>query len=120
MWIFTEFGFFSVVHKEGDENSVLTVRARVRKDLERLKERNPLVGDIEAESGTDYEFRVRVNRAILVSIMRDAIYDIDYDNFKSAVKKRQGRKRHDIYSMVWYVLLNLSGKARGAGDEFLV
>jgi hypothetical protein len=40
MWIFTTFGFFSVVQKEpGDE--FLTVRARDPKDLDRLRERVP-------------------------------------------------------------------------------
>ncbi len=34
MWLFTKFGFFSVVQKPGEAR--LTVRARVAADLERL------------------------------------------------------------------------------------
>lgn len=35
MWVVTDFGFFSVVQKPGDaEAGTLTVRARVRGDLE--------------------------------------------------------------------------------------
>ena len=36
MWLFTRFGFFSIVRKPGDDN--LTVRARVAADLDALRE----------------------------------------------------------------------------------
>lgn len=36
MWLFTTFGFFSIIEKE--KGDVLTVRARVRADLDRLRE----------------------------------------------------------------------------------
>jgi hypothetical protein len=37
MWLMTNFGFFSIVKKEGEVN--LTVRSRVKQDLLNLKER---------------------------------------------------------------------------------
>ena len=36
MWIFTPFGFFSIVHKTYDAPDQLTIRGRVRGDLENL------------------------------------------------------------------------------------
>ena len=52
MWLFTTFGFFSVVQKEpGDD--FLTVRARDPKDLDRLRERVPELGPTELKGG-DY------------------------------------------------------------------
>jgi len=36
MWLFTNFGFFSVVQKPGD--SLLTIRARAAFDLDRLRD----------------------------------------------------------------------------------
>jgi len=37
MWLITNFGFFSVVQKPGDD--MLTVRSRVKADLEELQNR---------------------------------------------------------------------------------
>ena len=45
MWLFTNFGFFSVVQKPGERD--LTVRSRLRSDLERLRERYlPTLGPV--------------------------------------------------------------------------
>ncbi|MBI4704877.1 MAG: hypothetical protein HY744_27550 [Deltaproteobacteria bacterium] len=50
MWLFTSFGFFSVVQKPGEEG--LTVRARVRSDLERPREQYlPGLREIRARRG---------------------------------------------------------------------
>lgn len=35
------------------------------------------------------------------------VEDVDYDNFKNAVAKRQGRTRSDLYHDVWSVLYRL-------------
>ena len=59
MWLITPLGFFSVVRKPTDvEAKTLTVRARVRSDLEALKANYlPQLGAIQESRVNDYRFR---------------------------------------------------------------
>lgn len=54
MWLITPIGFFSIVQKPGDkQNGTLTVRSRVRSDLEALKESYlPGLGQIQESHNT--------------------------------------------------------------------
>ena len=106
MWLMTDFGFFSIVQKEGEQN--LTVRARVRQDLLNLKERYlPGLGAIEETQYADYRYRVRVPREVLAEALRDIALDIDYPNFKNSVARRQGKARARAYEDVWQRLFGL-------------
>ena len=109
MWLMTTTGFFSVVKKPGDE--LLTVRARAREDLERLKARAPTLGDIVAGGGTDYPYRARITAADLAEVARQLVLDIDYGNFKNEVSARQGAARARAYGRVWGDLLDLEKRA---------
>ena len=56
MWLFTKFGFYSVVQKPGED--CLTVRSRVREDLDPLREQYlPNLGQTLDHVETDYPFR---------------------------------------------------------------
>jgi len=106
MWLMTDFGFFSIVQKEGEQN--LTVRARVRQDLLNLKERYlPGLGVIEETQYADYRYRVRVPREIFAEALRDIALDIDYPNFKNSVARKQGKARARAYEDVWQRLYGL-------------
>ena len=106
MWLMTDFGFFSIVQKEGEAN--LTVRARVKQDLQNLKERYlPAVGAIEETEYADYRFRVCVPRQSFAEALREIALDIDYPNFKNSVARRQGKARARAYEDVWQRLYGL-------------
>jgi hypothetical protein len=106
MWLMTNFGFFSIVKKEGEEH--LTVRARVKQDLLNLKERYlPAAGAIEVSDYTDYRFRVRVRREAFAEALREIDLDIDYPNFKNSVAGKQGKARARAYEDVWQRLYSL-------------
>ncbi len=109
MWIVTSFGFFSVVQKPQDAAAgVLTVRARVRRDLEELRARYlPELGDVVESRGTDYRYRGRAPRAAVAEALRRATLDVRYDNFKDEVDAAQGSARHEAYLGVWGDLLAL-------------
>jgi hypothetical protein len=109
MWLMTRFGFFSIVQKSGDaEMGMLTVRARVRADLEALRAAYlPEMGEIAVNAGTDYRYRARVPRAALAAALQQIVLDIDYANFKAAVYKTQGSRRSQLYHEVWGVLYQL-------------
>lgn len=110
MWLITTFGFFSVVQKRGTTH--LTIRSRVRGDLEQLKQRYlPSLGPIQDshESGkhTDYRYRAAADHEAVALAMAAAVRDIGYDNFKNEVGKRQGYDRAEVYSSVWGCLYEL-------------
>lgn len=106
MWLVTTVGFFSVVQKPGD--TMLTIRSRVRSDLENLRKQYlPSLGQIEEHTGTDYEYRARASKEAVSEALRRIALDIDYGNFKDTVKKRQGSARAGLYGKLWTVLQDL-------------
>ena len=107
MWFITNFGFFSIVQKRGDSD--LTIRSRVKRDLESLREKYlPRLGEIKKSDVTDYRYRAKVSPADLAEGMGKMIRDISYDNFKNCVAEKQGSKRAHIYHKIWEDLLQLS------------
>ena len=108
MWVMTSIGFFSIVQKPEDRASgELTVRARVRTDLEALRAHLPSLGPIRDHAGTDYPFRARAPRAAVAEALSRLVAAIDYANFKDEVAGRQGHHRADVYGDVWSVLTDL-------------
>lgn len=89
MWLYTKYGFFSVVcAREGDGahgNPVdprrVMVRARRREHLEHLLSEVP---GVHQSVGTDYRYRVFLPKDAWAAIARALAEDIDYDNFKDA------------------------------------
>ncbi len=109
MWLMTLVGFFSIVRKRGETE--LTVRARVRGDLEALgREYLPSLGPIIAGGGTDYPYRGRVDPTALAEAIARMVEEIDYSNFKDTVAARQGFERAHVYGEVWSALHKLTPK----------
>jgi hypothetical protein len=99
MWIFTTFGFFSVVQKKPADN-FLTVRARDPKDLDSLREHVPALGPTELAGG-DYCCRAKIGRRELAEGIAKVAKEIHYDNFKDAVAGSMGAERASIYHDAW-------------------
>jgi hypothetical protein len=109
MWIFTKLGFFSVVQKPDDHaEGTLTIRSRVRADLEALRtEYIPTLGSIIEHAGTDYRYRAKASRTDVQAAMAKIVGDITYSNFKNEVAKQQGKSRAATYGKVWSALYPL-------------
>ena len=109
MWIMTTAGFFSIAEKPEDRaEGMLTVRARVRRDLTRLRrDYLPQLGRISRSDRTDYPFRARAQCTHVADALARIALNIDYGNFKHEVGVRQGPRRAQIYSHVWSDLLDL-------------
>ena len=106
MWLFTTFGFFSVVQKEGDDQ--LTVRSRARGDLLRLRRFYlQSLSEPVAHQGTDYPWRARCTHVALVEAMPRIIVDLTYPNFKDAVALSHGPARAKRYGKVWHALYGM-------------
>jgi hypothetical protein len=100
MWLFTTFGYFSVVQKPGMRD--LTVRARVRADLVRLRRGYlPELGRTVTGAGTDYPFRAVVSREAFARALAQVAREIRYANFKDEAVRRLGPARGAVYRDVW-------------------
>jgi hypothetical protein len=106
VWLMTWLGFFSVVCKSDDVGrGTLTVRARVRSDLEALKNHFlPGLGEIVENAGTDYRYRSKALRTDLAKALAKMVEDLDYSNFKDEVGRKQGKDRimgtYERFSMI--------------------
>lgn len=111
MWLMTPVGFFSVVRKPTDvELETLTVRARVRSDLEALKARYlPELGAIQEGRVNDYRFRAVAPKVAVARAIAQLTQDLDYSNFKDEVHRQQGAPRARLYHDVWATLHRLQG-----------
>jgi hypothetical protein len=109
MWLITSVGFFSVVQKASDlAGDTLTVRARVRGDLDALREQYlPSLSDVQESKTNDYRFRAVAPRADVAAAMADMVNQLQYSNFKNQVAKKQGSARSNLYHDVWDVLYRL-------------
>jgi hypothetical protein len=121
MWIFTKHGFFSAVcARQGDgrhgqpvDPNRIMVRVRVREHLERLKLCFPdLLGQSEIRefAGTDYAYRLFVDKPTWAQVLSRLTEETNYDNFKSEVARHQGRPGaayvHSLHK-VWTVMHKL-------------
>jgi hypothetical protein len=120
MWIFTKHGFFSAVcARQGDgrhgqpvDTDRIMVRGRVRSHLEALKERFPdLLGQCEIRefAGTDYAYRLFVDKPVWSQVLAGLAEETDYDNFKAEVARHQGSGGAYYHSLpeVWSVMNRL-------------
>jgi hypothetical protein len=104
VWAFLTCGFYSIIQHR-DDPELLLVRARVKGDLEKLKEKYlPNLGKIVYMPTADYPYRALAWRVEVADAAKLAILDINYTNFKSEVSKQQGSARHDLYMRVWGVM----------------
>ncbi len=121
MWFFTKHGFFSAVCARPDDGSPgqpvdpgrIMVRARVRDHLEALRKRFPgLLAECEIQesAGTDYAYRLFMQKSAWTQVLAGLAEEIDYDNFKSEVARHQGRAgatyEHSLHK-VWSVMRSL-------------
>ncbi len=102
MWIFLPTSFLSVVQKPDDINT-LTVRARIKGDIEQIFPS----AKVEANKGTDYKYRAKVPRVAVAQALHDQVMTINYPNFKSTVKDR---KRHDGYMGTWSAMYGIQDR----------
>lgn len=112
MWIFTQRGFISAVMDKKGGPDTLIVRGR---DRESLRDLSQYAGArIIDNEGTDYPFRVRVERVVFAGYMLKMVEELDYTNYKSAA----GKKRDSVFTgalhSIWSTMLRLEPKRQYA------
>ena len=119
MWVMTRYGFFSAVcarkgtglKSEPVDTDRVMIRARLRGHLENLKEGFPNhlgTCEIRQTAGSDYKYRIVIDKTVWVEVLSELATETDYDNFKSAVSKHLGRQGegyvhalHDVWSVMF-------------------
>jgi len=100
MWLIIPIGFYSIVHKDSDENE-LTIRSRSAEDLILLRDNYlPDLGEIVETKNGDYRFRSFVSKESLQQSMKLIVQYINYDNVKAASMLNYP-ERSKIYMDVW-------------------
>jgi hypothetical protein len=125
MWVITTKGAFSAVQHR-DNPDLLVVRTRDHGDAERLEAFYQDFLDETAQAAwvevtlpdypsaeilayevSDYPWRVIMPKTAWDQFLSEAVEDLDYGNFKDAVKAVQGKDRARVYTRVWSALLEL-------------
>lgn len=106
MWLFTKYGFYSIVQDEKDK-AIYKVRARKKADLQELQGNVIEIskGSILQDNQADYRFRIFINQQQLKAIMNHLSNIIDYSNFKDSIYRNKSQKdKLDSYHKVWDVM----------------
>lgn len=105
MWIFTEWGFFSVTQTP-DNKDLIQIRARARGHLQNLKKAFPILerSKIVVTPDADYRFRVVCRRWRWEKLATDMATKITYSNFKGRVQAAGWAKDmlgllHDVWHL---------------------
>lgn len=125
MWIFTRYGFFSVVcarHNQGEvgrpvDPDRVMIRARDKDHLRRLQARFPVIADaqIQVSPHADYAFRLFAPKNDWATVIGQIALELDYDNFKAEVDRYQNEAGVDYAEAlhdVWSVMNDLQRRRR--------
>lgn len=109
MWLFTVYGFFSVVC-DSPNSEVVMVRARKEAHLRNLQERFPKecgVVPIEKWKNRDYPCRIIIHKSNWSSVLVQMNEEQTWTNFKSEVHSRQGTSAYEtVLHQVWQLMFN--------------
>ena len=106
MWLFTRYGFFSVVQKE--DSDVLTIRAQVKSDLDRLRRYVlPTLAQATSHGGTNYPWRATAGKADFGEAAKRMAEDISYAGFTDEVALSLGKNRAHRIGNVWTPLADM-------------
>ncbi len=122
MWLATTSGFFSATSAG---NGRVQVRARARRDLERLKALTACRARILRTPDRDYPYRIYVTAAQWTKIAAKLASAVGgYSNFKARVGAVD-KGRADLYHRVWEVFADIEleeamadGRTVGEGDTW--
>src|SRR4029077_7924690 len=120
MWLFTRYGFYSVVCGQKSNGATdpgaMMVRARSMEHLKNLKARFPVLAksEILTVAGRDYRWRLVVAKEMWAGIVAELAQELEWSNFKSEVTRYQGGGGSDYYHTlyeIWGIMHSLQQKA---------
>lgn len=114
MWIFSKYGFFSIVSarkNNGNSNEIdlnlIMLRSRSKNHIENLQNRFDELKNLEIleTTNSDYRFRTFVPKNIWCEISKIMAQELDYDNFKNKVSRENKDYEYlDCLHDVWNIM----------------
>ena len=98
MWIFTEYGFVSVVATKPG-SAIVRVRARDHQSLEDISAQFNV--GIDKSPERDYPYRVELTKEQFAKWVTAKTLELDYTNFKSRVAETRGYNFAHALGSVW-------------------
>lgn len=113
MWIFTTDGFLSAVEEErGEHRGEIVVRAREASALTALRATTPKLSPTVIYTDSDYRYRAWLAREDWAHALAELGRQLDYSNFKDAVRRRQGAS---VYEQALHVVWQELGRTQPGG-----
>lgn len=106
MWLFTKYGFYSIV-KDYKDPKLYKCRARSKKDLLNLIANFKYLKDysIQCDKKADYHYRIFISQNHFSMLMLSISNTIDYSNFKGHISRNKDQvDKVDHYSEVWQIM----------------
>ena len=94
MWVFTNHGFYSIVRILDTNPEKFWIRSRRREHLNTYFSEERIIESY----GSDYQYRVEINKEELSEIFSYLPEEIDYSNFKDSIKDKH---LHHAAKLVW-------------------
>jgi hypothetical protein len=123
MWIFTRYGFYSVVcARQGGgskpDPDLLMVRARVLAHIENLQGRFPALAGyaVRSDLGTDYRYRIIVPKTVWKEAAAAMAEELSYSNFKNEAARFLGDNGRDyVHALheIWGVMYGIQSREKG-------
>ena len=131
MWLFTTFGFFSVITPKENagrgpkiEKNKVMIRARLRSHLEALQDRYPLLAKsriLQSPAPADYHWRLIADRVVWGNVVRDLVVSSEITNFKSAAaleaKTPADHRYVHALHQVWAIMDGLQREAEAENQH---
>lgn len=105
--------FISIVESDKSKD-MFVVRARIKGDLENVFGNQH---DVEVDAGTDYKFRMALDKTYVKDVISNRIDNIDYGNFKDSISKKD-YDRKERYGGVWSVLYKWQVRLYGESNRW--
>jgi hypothetical protein len=121
MWIFSQYGFYSVV--TGRDFGTIQLRTRDREHLEKLIVAIPSLVEsgykIVYTKDADYQYRLIISKEEWANIVLPKLGDIDYGNFKNQAEKKLGRGKYvDFLHRLWGAVYDcFDRRSVGSGEK---
>lgn len=120
MWLFTRYGFFSIVC--GDTKDEIVVRARHGAHLENLQERFPTLRGLKIfkNAGTDYQYRIIVNKRAWKFAAEKMVDEMTWHNFKDEARRYEDaevRRQGTGYVRLLHAIWQLAAAAQSRGGR---
>lgn len=109
MWIFTNYGFVSIVAHRTKKDTLL-VRAREPGVLEAIGKNHGVNVKVKRTPKADYLYRAEFSKRVFAKIMASEVEAINYPNFKNAfvaAKKDLTGISHSALMRIWSIMYDL-------------